>query len=72
MAYYEVIPFKQFLSPDLGLFAAGGVVLLGLVVAEKFGYSINETLVRIIAYTSIGISLLTFVLRTGLWATLFL
>lgn len=68
---YEVIPFKQFLSPDLGLFAVGGAVLLGLIIAERFGVTINETLVRIIAYTSIGVSLIMFVLKTGLWATLF-
>lgn len=68
----ETIPFKVFMNPDVGLFVAGGVVLLGLVVAEKLGYTINERLVKIIAYTSIGLSFLLFVLKTNLWATLFL
>lgn len=67
----ETIPFKVFMNPDVGLFVVGGAVLLGLIIAERFGVSINETLVRIIAYTSIGVSLIMFVLKTGLWTTLF-
>lgn len=69
---YETIPFKVFMSPDVGLFAVGGIVLLGLIVADKFGLTINERLVRIIAYTSIGVSFLMFLTKTTLWATLFL
>ncbi|MDF2534439.1 MAG: hypothetical protein K0R18_596 [Bacillales bacterium] len=68
----ETIPWKVFMNSDVGLFVAGGVVLIGLIIAEKFGVSINETLVLIIAYTSIGASLLMFILKTTLWHTLFM
>jgi uncharacterized protein involved in response to NO len=67
----QTIPFKVFMNGDVGLFVAGGAVLVGLIIAEKFGVTINETLVRIITYTSIGASLLMFVLKTTLWHTLF-
>jgi hypothetical protein len=69
---YESIPVKVFMNGDVGLFAAGGAVLVGLIIAERFGVNINETLVRIIAYTSIGASLLMFLLKTTLWHTLFM
>jgi hypothetical protein len=68
----QTIPFKVFMNGDVGLFVAGGAVLIGLIIAEKFGMTINETLVRIIAYTSIGASLLMFLLKTTLWHTLFM
>jgi hypothetical protein len=68
----ETIPFKVFMNGDVGLFAVGGAVLIGLIIAERFGVTINETLVRIIAYSSIGASLLMFILKTSLWSTLFL
>lgn len=50
----EVIPFKVFMSSahlsavDGGLtfFIGTGVVLLGMVVLEKLGVTINETAVR--------------------------
>lgn len=52
----EVIPLKVFLAPSPGVLSAldgglsffigTGVVLLGLIVAEKLGLPINETAVR--------------------------
>lgn len=69
---YESIPFKVFMNPDVGMFAIGGVVLIGLIVAEKFGLTINDTLVRVIAWTSIGASFLMFLFKSTLWYTLFL
>jgi hypothetical protein len=68
----ETIPFKVFMNGDVGLFAVGGAVLVGLIIAEKLGVTINERLVRIITYTSIGVSLLMFILKTTLWHTLFM
>jgi len=61
---YEVIPFKLFMatsmapSPNLvswvdggfTFFVGTGVVLLGLIAAEKMGLSINESMIRMFVY----------------------
>ena len=69
MGGYEVIPFRQFIAPDPGIlsmvdgglvfFAGLGVSILVLIAAEKMGLTINHTLIRWIAYGSIGVSFLT-------------
>jgi hypothetical protein len=75
---YEVIPFNVFtVRPDpsilsmvdggLTFFIGTGVVLLGLIVAEKFGLPINNTFVKVLVYTGIGVSFLLFVLKSPLF-----
>lgn len=52
----EIIPFKVFMAPSVGIlssvdgglvfFVSTGVVLLGLVALEKLGITVNEKAVR--------------------------
>lgn len=72
---YEVIPFKEFMiypkasilsAVDGGLtfFLGLGATLLVLIVLEKLGVTINERLVRLIAYGGIGFGFVMLCLKT--------
>lgn len=75
---YEVIPFNVFMTiapkasimstVDGGLtfFLGLGASLLVLTVLEKFGVSINEKVVRFIAYGGIGFGFVMLCLKTWL------
>jgi hypothetical protein len=64
----ETIPFKVFMAPGPGILSAvdGGLVffiglsatILVLIALEKLGVTINEKLVRLVAYSSLGLSFL--------------
>ncbi|MBT2696325.1 hypothetical protein J7E79_02600 [Bacillus sp. ISL-40] len=61
---YEVIPLKLFLAPSykvlsavdggLTFFLGLGTTFLVLIALEKFGVTINESLVRWVAYGGMG------------------
>ena len=74
---YEVIPFKVFMiapkastlaAVDGGLtfFLGLGASLLVLMILEKFGVSINEKVVRFIAYGGIGFGFVMLCMKTWL------
>ncbi|MET3699334.1 hypothetical protein SAMN05877753_10227 [Bacillus oleivorans] len=54
---------------DIGFnfFLTSGAVLLTLVLLEKAGFSVNETLMRVIMIGSIAVSILLFVFKHGLF-----
>ena len=62
----ETIPFKIFMAPNPGIlssvdggltfFVGLGVTILVLIALEKLGVTINEKLVRLVAYSSLGLS----------------
>jgi hypothetical protein len=76
---YEVIPFNTFMSiapkssilsgVDGGLtfFIGAGATILILVLLEKFGVKINETVLRFIAYGGIGFGFVMLCLKTYLF-----
>jgi hypothetical protein len=61
----ETIPFKFFLAPSPGILTSvdGGLMFFGclsaaiivLITLEKLGVTINEKLVRLVAYSSLGL-----------------
>jgi hypothetical protein len=66
---YEVIPFKAFMiAPKASTLSAvdGGLVfflglgstLLVLIALEKLGVTVNDTLVRMVSYSAMGIGFL--------------
>jgi hypothetical protein len=75
---YEVIPFKTFMTiapnpsilhaVDGGLtfFLGLGASLLVLMLLEKFGVSINEKVVRFVAYGGIGFGFVMLCVKTWL------
>lgn len=60
----ETIPFKVFMAPGPGILSAVdggltfflglGLTLIFLIVLERMGVTINERLVRFVAYGGIG------------------
>lgn len=76
MAAYEIIPFKLFMAPSPGILAAVdggltffiglGATLLVLIVLEKIGVTINEKLVRFVAYGGIGFGFVMLCLKVVL------
>ena len=62
----ETIPFKVFMAPSTGIlssvdggltfFIGLGATILVLIVLEKLGVTINEKLVRLVAYSGLGLS----------------
>jgi hypothetical protein len=70
---YEVIPLKLFLAPSYKVLAAVdggltfflglGTTLLILIVLEKFGVSINESLIRWVAYGGMGLGFVMLCLK---------
>lgn len=74
----EVIPFKVFMSVapsystlaaiDGGLFFLGGVsvAVLGLVLAEKLGFKVNEVAVRWTVRVCVGLFILWACMTSGL------
>ena len=75
----EVIPFNVFMSiqpsasvlsgVDGGLtfFIGMGATLIVLILLEKFGVTINEKLVRFVAYGGIGFGFVMLCLKTYLF-----
>lgn len=73
---YEVIPFKVFMAPSPGILSAVdggltffiglGVTLLVLIALEKLGVTINEKLVRLVAYGGIGFGFVMLCLKVVL------
>jgi hypothetical protein len=71
----EIIPLSVFLAPspfslslvDRGLtfFIGTGAVLLGLVIAEKLGFQVNNTVVRWTVRITVAIFVLWAVLTSG-------
>jgi hypothetical protein len=72
---YEVIPFKVFMiAPKVSTLAAVdggltfflglGATLIMLIFLEKMGFTINERLVRVVAYGGIGIGFLMLCWKT--------
>ncbi|MEH7093915.1 hypothetical protein [Neobacillus vireti] len=61
----ETIPFKIFMTPNTGILSSvdGGLVffiglsaaIIVLITLEKLGVRINEKLVRLVAYSSLGL-----------------
>ncbi|MET3699502.1 hypothetical protein SAMN05877753_111140 [Bacillus oleivorans] len=69
-AIQSITPDPQiFHMVDLGFnfFLTSGAVLLTLVLLEKAGFSVNETLMRAIMIGSIAVSILLFVFKHGLF-----
>lgn len=74
---YEVIPFKVFMAPPLGVlsyldgglafFAGAGVALFGLIILEKFGITFNEKVVRWMVRGSAAGFVAWCVLKSGLF-----
>jgi len=73
---YEVIPFKVFMAPSPGILSAVdggltffiglGATLLVLIVLEKFGVTINQKLVRFVAYGGLGFGFVMLCLKVVL------
>lgn len=76
---YEIVPFQAFLSGSvvpsssilsavdggLSFFVGTGVVLLGLVVAEKMGWNINKPAIRWTVRVCVALFVLWAVLTSG-------
>lgn len=70
---YQVIPLKLFLAPSYKVLSAvdGGLIfffglgttLLILIALEKFGVTINESLVRWVAYGGMGLGFVMLCLK---------
>ncbi len=81
---YEVIPFKSFLAGNiyptmpvhswldggLTFFISTGGVLLALVILEKCGVEINESLVRLVVLSAGALSLLWAIFKNPLFRSL--
>ncbi|MEK4442351.1 hypothetical protein [Niallia sp. FSL K6-0077] len=81
---YEVIPFKSFmvgniyptmpvhswLDGGLTFFISTGGVLLALVVLEKLGVEINESLVRLVVLSAGALSFLWAIFKNPLFRSL--
>lgn len=77
---YEVIPFKAFVAGSIGpnpgifsmvdggftFFVGTGAVLLGMVLLEKMGFSLNESFVRVLMFGGILFSLLWSIFKNPL------